>query len=319
LRSLLESHPEIYDYRHAPKLARVSLELDKLPGPPNWKRVICRSTAWEEQIKPTPTGRRVTHGCAELKDVLHTFKQRSCEQEGGTAFWAPIYALPPCPRCGCQVSRYSEEGLFTDLDPGDDEVIDIQARKLGLRWLDGVLRDGSGKEVGDRDILECLFNAGRRNSRSVNAFEKLIDAGLSVVQSKPVEKHQLLDNILSIELRPDQEEALRTFVATGAMTATHAMSFGKSTLGMMAMTRMAGRHLLMVDTQLLREQWVEKLTKTAPAVEVTRWHKPAKTVVRVFDRAGKERCVIDIFSYQTRARLEGCAPQKCRPVGSGSP
>jgi hypothetical protein len=83
------------------------------------------------------------------------------------------------------------------------------------------------------------------------------------------------------------------------------MSFGKSTLGMMAMTRIAGRHLLMVDTQLLREQWIEKLTTLAPRVEVTLRHKPTRSVVTVFDRAGGERCVIDIFSYQTRARLEG--------------
>jgi superfamily II DNA or RNA helicase len=89
------------------------------------------------------------------------------------------------------------------------------------------------------------------------------------------------------------------------MTAAHAMSFGKSTLGMMAMTRIEGRHLLMVDTQLLRDQWIEKLTALSPRVEVTRWHKPAKHVVKVFDRADALRCTIDIFSYQTRAKLEG--------------
>lgn len=305
LRRMLEVHPEVCDYRAASKAARVALELDKLPEPPQWKRVVCRSKAWTTQIKATPVGRRVSHGAAELHALTHTYKQRSCAEEGGVAFWAPTYAFPSCPRCGCQVSRYSEEALFTDLDPGNDELIDIQARKIGLRWDSGKLRDSAGRDVTDRDILDCLFSAGRCNRRSVKAFDKLIEAGLSVVQSKAVPEQALLDNILSIALRPDQEEALQQFVATGNMTAAHAMSFGKSTLGMMAMTRIAGRHLLMVDTQLLREQWIEKLTQAAPRVKVTRWHKPAKSVVRVFDCEGSERCVIEIYNYMTRTKLEG--------------
>jgi hypothetical protein len=305
IRGLLTDHPETYDYRHAPKSTVVALELNSVPDPPKWKRVVCRSSSWREQIKPTPTGRTVTHGTAPMEMRLHTFRHRSCEEEGGTSFWAPLYATPSCPRCGCQVSRYSDDGLFTDLDPGSDEIIDMQARKLGLTWRDGKLRDGDGNVVSDRDILGALFSAGRRASRSIKAFEKLLEAGLSLAQPKPVAPHVLLDNILDLELRVDQEQALQAFVRTGAMTAAHAMSFGKSTLGMMAMTRIAGRHLLMVDTQLLREQWIEKMTALAPGVEVRRCHKPAKHVLTVYDRDGNERCVIEIFSYQTRAKLDG--------------
>jgi superfamily II DNA or RNA helicase len=191
------------------------------------------------------------------------------------------------------------------MDPGDDEVIEIQARKLGLEWKEGKLRNAAGEVVDDRDVLACLFGGGRSATRSVKAFEKLLEAGLSLVKSDPVRPQVLLDNLLDLELRPDQEDAMRSFVDAGAMTAAHAMSFGKSTLGMMAMTRIEGRHLLMVDTQLLREQWIEKLTALAPRVEVTRWHKPSKHVVKVFDRAGVLRSTIDIFSYQTRAKLEG--------------
>src|SRR5205823_2831133 len=64
-------------------------------------------------------------------------------------------------------------------------------------------------------------------------------------------------------------------------------------------------HLLMVDTQLLREQWIEKLTTLSPRVAVRRCHKPAKHVLAIYDRDGNERCVIDIYSYQTRAKLDG--------------
>jgi superfamily II DNA or RNA helicase len=303
LRALLERHPEVYDYQRAQQDTRALLELDRLPAPPAWKRVVCRSWAWD-QVKATPTGRRVTHGAAGLEQRRHTFRQKSCGAQGGTAFWAGTYELPTCPRCGCQVSRYSEDGLFTDLDPGDDERIDIQAKKIGLRWRDGALRDRRGRKVGDRDVLEYLFSAGRRTTRSIKAFEKLLGAGLSMVKSEPVADAVLLDNILEIELRPDQEEALGTFVSNGAMTAAHAMSFGKSTLGLMALTRIAGRHLLVVDTQLNREQWIEKLTRHAPRAQARRFHKPSKSVVQVFDRAGALRCVIDIYTYQTRVRLD---------------
>jgi len=305
LRSLLLAHPEVFDYRAAPKATRVALELDGLPDPPAWKRVVCRSNAWHSQVRLTSVGRRVTHGKAELVEKRHSFRHRSCADEGGTAFWTRLYALPSCPRCGCQVSRYSEDGLFTDMDPGDDEVIEIQARKLGLEWKEGKLRNAAGEVVDDRDVLACLFGGGRSATRSVKAFEKLLEAGLSLVKSDPVQPQVLLDNILDLELRPDQEDALRSFVDAGAMTAAHAMSFGKSTLGMMAMTRIEGRHLLMVDTQLLRDQWIEKLAALSPRVEIARWHKPSKHVVKVFDRAGALRCTIDIFSYQTRAKLEG--------------
>ena len=185
----------------------------------------------------------------ELVPRLHTYRQRSCASEGGTSFWAPTYSMPVCPRCGCQVSRYSEEGLFTDLDVANDEILQIQARKLGLRWRDGRLLNDAGEVVDDRDILDSLFSGERRSPRSIKAFEKLPQAGLTPVESAPVDKVRLLDNILSIELRPDQEEALQAFFDTGAMTAAHAMSFGKSTLGMMVLTRITGRHLLMVDPE----------------------------------------------------------------------
>jgi len=305
LHSLLQGHPEIYDYGAAGKYARVTLELDKIAPPPVWKRVTCRSTAWSDKVRSTPMGRKVTHGRAEMHDVEHHFTLESCGAIGGTSFWARTYDLPQCPRCGCQVSRYSQLGLFTDLDPGNDEVIDIQARKLGLRWINGKVQDATGVEIEDRDILECLFGAGRRSAKGLKAFEKLVNAGLSMVGSEAVESSALLDNILSIELRPDQEEVFQAFVASGSMTAAQAMSFGKSTLGLMAMTRLAGRHLLLVDTVLNREQWVEKLASLCPQVVVTQHVKPRKVVVQVFDRAGVERCAIDIFSYMTRTKLEG--------------
>jgi superfamily II DNA or RNA helicase len=305
LHVMLREHPEIYDYRGAPKRARALLELDVVPDAPAWKRVVCNSDAWQPGLRQMPVGRTMTHGAPAMAERLQQFRLRSCATIGGTSFWSPLYSLPMCPRCGCQVSRYSPDALFTDMDPGDDEVITIQARKLGLQWAGGQLIDAEGRTVNDRDVLAALFDGTRSAGRSLKAFEKLLDAGLSLASTTAVPEQVLLDNILKLELRPDQEEALQSFVATGAMTAAHAMSFGKSTLGMMAMTRIPGRHLLMVDTQLLRDQWIEKLTDLAPKVEVVRRAKPSMHKVRVFDRTGSLRSAIHIYSYQTRAKLDG--------------
>lgn len=305
LHALLRKHPEIYDYRGAPKRTRALLELDGLPDAPAWKRVVCNSDSWQSGVRQMPVGRIVTHGAPAMAERVQRFRLGSCATSGGTSFWSPIYSMPMCPRCGCQVSRYSHDALFTDMDPGDDEVIAIQARKLGLHWRDGQLLDAEGHTVDDRDVLAALFDGTRNAGRSLKAFEKLLNAGLSLTSTSAVPEKTLLDNILTLELRPDQEEALQSFVATGAMTAAHAMSFGKSTLGMMAMTRIAGRHLLMVDTQLLRDQWIEKLTALAPKVEVTRRAKPSMHEVRVFDHSGRLRSSIHIYSYQTRAKLDG--------------
>jgi len=305
LQAMLREHPEIYDYRGAPQRTRTLLELDALPDAPTWKRVVCSSDAWQTGVRQMSAGRTMTHGASAIVERPQQSRLTSCAGIGGTSFWSPLYSLPTCPRCGCQVSRYSQDALFTDMDPGDDEVIAIQARKLGLQWTGGRLLDAQGCTVDDRDVLAALFDGTRCAGRSLKAFEKLLNAGLSLATTTAVPQQFLLDNILALDLRPDQESALQSFVASGAITAAHAMSFGKSTLGMMAMTRIPGRHLLMVDTQLLRDQWIEKLTALAPRVEVVRRAKPSMHEVRVFERDGGLRSCIHIYSYQTRSKLDG--------------
>lgn len=87
VRALLQAHPEVLDYQQASNEARQALGLAQLPAPPRLKRVTCRS-------KP-------------------------CRQRGGTAFWAPVYAAPHCPRCGRLTSRLSAPAQYRD---GADDV-----------------------------------------------------------------------------------------------------------------------------------------------------------------------------------------------------
>ena len=112
LHDLLQAHPEVLDYRNAPKRIRARLQLDSLPDPPKWKRVTCSSDAWQSSERAT--------------------RHPSCAGVGGTLFWSPLYSLPRCPRCGCQVSRYSSEGLFTNVDP---EVIVAERTTAGAQSL----------------------------------------------------------------------------------------------------------------------------------------------------------------------------------------
>jgi superfamily II DNA or RNA helicase len=305
LHRLLEEHPEVYDYQSAALDVRALLELERLAAPPAWKRVVCRSTSWSDGARLMPLGRQATHEAATLVSREQRFTMRSCAEEGGVGFWAPTYALPSCPRCGCQVSRYSEEGLFTDLPPGDDEVIDIQARKLGLRWAAGELRTPEGHLVKDGDVMRYLFGGGRRSARSIATFDRLLQAGLGAVHCGPVDRDALLPHILDFDLRPDQEAVLDEWVRTGALTAAQAMSFGKSVVGMTILTRLAGRHLLVVDTQMNREQWIERLVCHAPRVEVRRCRRPTMVEITVFERDGRQRCSIEIYTYMIRATLDG--------------
>jgi len=66
LQQLLQSHPEVYDYQGASRTTRALLELGRLEPAPAWKRVVCRSMAWQDKVKATPMGRQVTHGAATL-------------------------------------------------------------------------------------------------------------------------------------------------------------------------------------------------------------------------------------------------------------
>jgi hypothetical protein len=133
LHALLRQHPDIYDYLGSPERTRAVLQLDALPAPPRWKRVVCRSDAWQPAVRQVPAHMALAHGAPAPSELLPRLRQRCCAAIGGTPFWSRLYSLPMCPRCGCQVSRYSPDGVFTNVDPAADEVIAIQAGKQGRR------------------------------------------------------------------------------------------------------------------------------------------------------------------------------------------
>jgi hypothetical protein len=116
VRSLLKRHPEVLDYRLLRAAVRSRLELDSLPEPPRYKRLLCTAAS---SVNAAPAGTRDDAGGGEglLSPAVSRNVRPSCAQIGGTAFWAPIYTTPTCPRCGGAVSAYSPDGVYADALP----------------------------------------------------------------------------------------------------------------------------------------------------------------------------------------------------------
>lgn len=116
VRSLLKRHPEVLDYRQANRVARFRLELDSLPVPPRYKRLRCTSAISIGLDPPAPKGVVAAVEVQELQTPDRDWMP-SCAEIGGTAFWAPVYASPACPRCGAAVSAFSPDGVHSDVEP----------------------------------------------------------------------------------------------------------------------------------------------------------------------------------------------------------
>lgn len=298
---LLRTHPEVYDVSKASRYVRGVLELFRLPPPPKFKRVVCRSRSWTDGNRPTPAGPN-HHAEARLRLVTHRYSMPSCGEIGGTPFYAPLYeASPICPRCGCITTRYSEDGVFADEDPGEHLSLNAIAGKLGLRWNGSVFTDANGRQINDEDLVKYVFHTKRAPSRAFRVFRRLLQNGIALSGTKPIEEDQLLPDILGIELREDQAASFDELKRAGRVGVYSPPSLGKTTLGCYAMTRLPGRHVLFVPTATVAEVWIHALRKLAPAVEVRKVCKPHfRHEVRVFDHARQQRCLIDIYNYRTR-------------------
>jgi hypothetical protein len=116
VRSLLKRHPEVLDYRQANRVARFRLELDSLPVPPRYKRLRCTSAISIALGPPAPKAVVAATEGQALQTPDRDWMP-SCAEIGGTAFWAPVYASPTCPRCGAAMTAFSPDGVHSDVEP----------------------------------------------------------------------------------------------------------------------------------------------------------------------------------------------------------
>lgn len=159
------ARPELFDYRAVPPALAESLGLLALPDPPAFKLVTCRSTSMEARQVDIPADADGPH--------IH-YQVKSCAAIGGLDLWAPLYAIPTCPRCGLRVSRFSEKSMYAE-SPGDSSAVkDAMASKVGLRWREGHFETPEGRTL-DRHALDLYISRiAQRNTRERERKLKLI-------------------------------------------------------------------------------------------------------------------------------------------------
>jgi hypothetical protein len=303
LSAFLRKHPEIFDYRAADKYTRGVLELDRLPPPPKFMRLTCRSDNWKDGARPTPTGFRIHHGEVELVEREHRYSLESCAAVGGTDFWAPLYANATCPRCGCIVSRFSEKALFADEDPGEADTLAAIAGKLGLAWRDGRFWTQAGAPVGEEDLLRYVFSTKRNAGRAFLSFRKLLEAGMTVAPPNPVPAGRVLPAVLGYALREGQRRAFEAFLASGNVGIYWPPGQGKMYFLGQVFSRIAGEHVLFVHTRTIRDQWIAFFREHG-RMRVAEVKTPYHHRVDILDACGAVRSQVRIFGYATRHRFD---------------
>jgi len=303
LKKFLSEHPEIFNYRAAEKYAKAVLELDKLPDPPAFMMVTCRSDSWQDRITPHRVGKAIHHGSIQLEEREHRYSLESCDVRGGTDFWAQIYESPICPRCGCKVSRFSEKAMFSDTDPGNSETLNAIASKLRLSWQDGKFFNADGDEVTERELLQYVFSTKRNPGKAFQTFRRLLEAGMSLAPKHPVPPERVLPNILKYSLKIGQEASFQEFLGHGNVGVYWPPGQGKMYFLGMVFSRIAGEHALFVHTRTIREQWIE-FFQSHGNVKVVAVKTPYHYRVDIFDNDGILRSQVRIFSYLTREAFD---------------
>ena len=297
LHRFLRRRPEVVDYRNATFTARVALELDRLPDPPRYKRLTCRSRNFDRNREYNDGIRKRSNG--RLRSDLPSCAERPF------SFWVPTYESHPlCPRCGSHVTPYSEKRQYRDDEPDDSEVLRMLAGKLGLRYSRGRVRDRRGRSLEDEDLVRYAFNSGRNPHAAFQTFRKLLETGLSPVRARPAARSRILQPLVDYGLLERQRTEWRRFLRESNIGVYWPPGEGKMFFGAWAASRIPGRHLILVNTATLRDQWARFFAAHcrygADAVELK---SPHGRLVRVYDRDGHVRCTIEILTYATRADL----------------
>lgn len=300
----LRAHPDAFDYRAADKYARAVLELDKLPYPPKFMLLTCRSDAWKDGARMMPTGFNIHHGDIQLVERENKYHLESCAGIGGTDVWAPIYAGANCPRCGCIVSRFSEKAVFSDDETGNHDTLNAIAGKLGLTWSDGRFLNAAGETVSEEELLRYVFSTKRNPGKAFATFRRLLEAGMSVAPPNPVPAARVLPNVLRYSLRDAQQRAFKSFLGSGNVGIYWPPGIGKMYFLGMVYASIAGEHVLFVHTRTILDQWVQFFQAHGASVHVAQVKTPHHTRVDIRDDAGEVRSVLRIFNYMTRVRFD---------------
>jgi DNA excision repair protein ERCC-3 len=117
--------------------------------------------------------------------------------------------------------------------------------------------------------------------RAFDLIASLVKDGILPFTPKPVQQSDLLDRPVDFELRDYQKDAYNKFLRYSNIGVFFPASVGKTFLGLYAMSKIKGPHLVVVPTRLLVEQWVDR-------IEAHTQLKPEDYVVTTYQSAIKK-------------------------------
>jgi len=129
----------------------------------------------------------------------------------------------------------------------------------------------------DRDDKRIVIN----QRRAFDLIASLVKDGILPFTPKPVQQSDLLDRPVDFELRDYQKDAYNKFLRYSNIGVFFPASVGKTFLGLYAMSKIKGPHLVVVPTRLLVEQWVDR-------IEAHTQLKPEDYVVTTYQSAIKK-------------------------------
>lgn len=148
-----------------------------------------------------------------------------------------------------------------------------QAIKKQLNWktppeltLDGEELHGSKEALNyawqkyrpllrDRDENRIKVNS----KRAFDLIASLVKDGILPFSIKPVDPVDLTERKIDFELREYQKEAWEDLKKYSAIGVFYPPSTGKTIIGLWVMTHLKPKHLIVVPTRLLKEQWEERI------------------------------------------------------------
>lgn len=148
-----------------------------------------------------------------------------------------------------------------------------QAIKKQLNWkappeltLDGEELHGSKEALNyawqkyrpllrDRDETKIKVNG----KRAFELIASLVKDGILPFSIKPIDPSDLTERKIDFELREYQREAWEDLKKYSAIGVFYPPSTGKTVIGLWVMTHLKPKHLIVVPTRLLQEQWIERI------------------------------------------------------------
>ncbi len=129
------------------------------------------------------------------------------------------------------------------------------------------LESGESEEVWRRYRKYLVRRVGDKGFKIKKGYEyqliaELVKDGILPFTPKPVDKKHLYPKPMlkeEIRLREYQEEALKRFMETGAIGVYWPFGSGKSFFGLYLLSLVKGPKLVVVPTNTLKEQWIERI------------------------------------------------------------